>query len=306
MKRVFVLFLSWCVLFQSIAIVAAPAASAEEKEQIVLLPIRGQGLTENEMSLYRDAVAQGLSTNYTVKYGDQVDKVVQDIFAEESKSGLECDESRCYRDIATMLNVKLIAKATIIPRASDYQISMVIYNVYENKSVMTKVSFCKKCEPDQLVEKLVVLASAGKNDISGVPLADERSAAAERIAAAERERLAVEEGTAAAERERIATEEGKTEMGRTAARERKSADDRKLAAERERVAAAERERTAAAERTAVAEGGPKEKGGVRWYWYLLGIAVAGGAAAALGGGGGGGSSATTTTTTNPGTVNVSW
>lgn len=167
-KKVFALLLAWCVLFQSTAVVVVSAASEEaQKEQIVLLPIRGQGMTENELSLYRDAVAQGLFSNYSVKYGEQVDKVIQDIFAEESMSGLECDESRCYRDIATMLNVKLIAKATIIPQAGNYQISMVIYNVYENKAVMTKVDVCKKCEIDQLLKRLVTLASAGKSGISG-------------------------------------------------------------------------------------------------------------------------------------------
>lgn len=179
MKKVFVLFLAWCVLFQSSAVVVASAASEDmQKEQIVLLPIKGQGLTETELSFYRDAVAQGLSTDYLVKYGEQVDKVIEDIFAEESKSGLECDESRCYRDIATVLNVKLIAKATVIPRAPDYQISMVIYNVYENRSVMTKVDICKKCSVDQLLKRLVAMASAGavKSNVSGTSAIAEKKA----------------------------------------------------------------------------------------------------------------------------------
>jgi len=48
------------------------------------------------------------------------------------------------------------------------------------------------------------------------------------------------------------------------------------------------------------------KKGVKWYWYVLGVAVIAGVAAAAGGGGGG-SSTTTTTTTNPtGTVTATW
>ncbi len=175
MKKGFILFLAYCVLFQSTAFAASSAAPVgEQKEQIVLLPVRGQGMTESELSLYRDAVAQGLSSHYTVKYGEQVDKVIQDIFAEESKSGLECDESRCYRDIATMLNVKLIAKTTIIPRSGDFHVSIVIYNVYENTSVSTKVDVCKKCETDQLLKKLVALSGSdsGKGGIAGASAAE--------------------------------------------------------------------------------------------------------------------------------------
>lgn len=160
-NKLFSLLLSFCVLLQSSGLVPAWGATSDDrKEQIVLLPVRGQGMTEGELSLYRDAVAQGLSSIYTVKYGEQVDRVIQEVFAEESKSGLECDEGHCYRDIATMLNAKLVAKTTIIPRNGDYQISMIVYDVYENNSVATKVDVCKKCESDQLMKMLVALAAS--------------------------------------------------------------------------------------------------------------------------------------------------
>lgn len=287
MKKVFILFLAWCVLFQSTAFTAAYAASQEvQKESIVLLPINGQGMSENELAFFRDAVAKGLSSNYTIKYGEQVDKVVQDIFAEESKTGLDCDQTRCYRDIATMLKVNLIAKATIIPLGGDYQVSLVVYNVYENKSVMTQADVCEKCGRKQLVDKLVELASGGKGGGALTPAA----MAEAKAKAAEAERRAKAEAKA--------EEERNAEEIRKAARERLSAAEQQRKEEAERKAAAqqkaEADRKAKADRMA-AEEATSGEGGVKWYWWALGALAVGGIAAAAGGskGGGGGSSNST-------------
>jgi hypothetical protein len=45
------------------------------------------------------------------------------------------------------------------------------------------------------------------------------------------------------------------------------------------------------------------KKGIKWYWYVIGVAVIAGAAAAAGGGGGGGS---TTTPSSTGSVTGTW
>jgi len=47
------------------------------------------------------------------------------------------------------------------------------------------------------------------------------------------------------------------------------------------------------------------KTGVKWYWYLIGLAVIGGAIAAAGGGGGGGGGSSTPPITT-GTVTGTW
>jgi hypothetical protein len=137
------------------------------KPALVLLPITAQGLSEVEISINRDIVAEGLSDRYDVKYGEQTDKIIEEIFKSHSSESLECDESKCYRDVATALNTSLIGKATIILANGNYRISIVVYNVYENKAEMSRTATCEKCGPGDLEAKLKETAGMKVAEKSG-------------------------------------------------------------------------------------------------------------------------------------------
>lgn len=161
MKRVFSIFLAGFFALSNFAWAANDSASADAKtrrEAIVLLPVKGAGLLESELSIYRDSVADGLGNRYTVKFGEQVDKVIKEVFDAESKENLECDETRCYKDIAAALNVQLVAKASVFKSGENFQLSLVIYNVLENRAEETKTDYCTKCNSIELSQKLKAMA----------------------------------------------------------------------------------------------------------------------------------------------------
>jgi hypothetical protein len=206
------LILLFTTIFPAGAFAAEPATPSAKsgKPAIILLPVTSQGLTDIEKSLARDSVAEGLSLKYEVKYGEQTDQIIEEIFKSHSAETLECDESKCYRDVAVALNAQLIGKATIMLSHGNYRISLVVYNVAENKSEMTRSGSCDNCSASEMEAKL--------KELCGGQIA--------------------------------------------------------------------------------------EKGGVRWYWWVLGALVLGGAAATAGGGGGSGASSGNTGSL--GTVHAAW
>jgi hypothetical protein len=143
-------------------------AEVAGKPSIVLLPITGQGLSAVELSVYRDALAESLGDRYDVKYGEQTDKIIEEVFKAHSSETLECDESKCYRDVATALNTSLVGKATVIQRGNNYHISVVVYNVYENKAVFSRTATCDGCNAGDLEAKLKETAGGKVADKGGV------------------------------------------------------------------------------------------------------------------------------------------
>ena len=148
-------FFLFTAIFPAGAIAAeGPNPTKPEKPSIVLLPITGQGFSNMELSLYRDTLAESFGEIYDVKYGEQTDRIIEEIFKSHSAEALECDESKCYRDVAAALNTSLIGKATIIMSGTDYRISVVVYDVYENKAIMSRTATCSKCDAGQFEAKL--------------------------------------------------------------------------------------------------------------------------------------------------------
>jgi hypothetical protein len=129
------------------------------KPGIVLLPVSGQGLSESDLSIYRSALAEALGEKYNVKFGEQTDQIISEVFKSHSAESLECDESKCYRDVAVALNVTLIAKGMISKAGNDYKISVVIYNVLENRAEQSRVAVCESCGLEKMLEKLKVTAA---------------------------------------------------------------------------------------------------------------------------------------------------
>ena len=165
LKKPFSLALAFFFLFTAIfptgAFAVEPVKPAQQggKPAIILLPITSQGLSDIEKSLARDNIAEGLSDKYEVKYGEQTDQIISEIFKAHSEESLECDESKCYRDVATALNAQLIGKATILLSKGNYRISFVVYNVAENKAEMTRSGSCDNCGSSEMEAKLKELSS---------------------------------------------------------------------------------------------------------------------------------------------------
>ncbi|MBI3794726.1 MAG: fibronectin type III domain-containing protein [Nitrospinae bacterium] len=143
-----------------------PAAEAKpavpEKPVVVLLPITMKGVSDMELSVFRDALAESLSAKYQVKYGEQTDKIIEEIFKSHAADSLESDESVSYKDVVATLDATLIGKATIFEKDGDYHISVIVYNVNENKAEVSRTANCEKCTTAELETKLKETASGVK------------------------------------------------------------------------------------------------------------------------------------------------
>ncbi|MBI3677406.1 MAG: PEGA domain-containing protein [Proteobacteria bacterium] len=165
--------LALLLFFSTTCFTASPAYSADKKAKqttpadkpkdgkptLILLPVSGKGVEGDDLNFFRTTVAQGLGKNYTVKYGEQTDNIIKQIFDEHSRESLDCDESKCYRDIATALHADLIGKASVVKNGRDYNLSIEVYNVYENKSEYAKTDVCEGCNSKALKEALTALSA---------------------------------------------------------------------------------------------------------------------------------------------------
>src|ERR1017187_10256264 len=74
----------------------------EEKERLVLMPLRLGEEDQKLQGAIETALVEGLQRKYEVFSGEQVAKKAREIFNKESHNlkHKECDETRCLQDIA--------------------------------------------------------------------------------------------------------------------------------------------------------------------------------------------------------------
>ncbi len=160
-SRIFLTFLSFLVAFPSVSPVFA--ASADKfKENIVLMPVRGIKLSQMELSTYRTAIAESLGKDYTVYSGDEVDRVIEEIFEKESRENIECDTEKCFQDIAIAFQSELIASTTVLPKEETHLLKFEIINILDNKVIVARTETCEKCGAGEIIDMLKTMAAGKK------------------------------------------------------------------------------------------------------------------------------------------------
>ncbi len=160
-NRIFLSFLSFLVVFPSISPVFA--ASADKfKEPIVLMPVRGIKLSQMELSTYRTAIAESLGTKYTVYSGDEVDRVIEEIFEKESRENIDCDTEKCFQEIAITFQSELIASTTVLPKEKTHLLKFEIINILDNKVIVARTETCDKCGAGEIIDMLKTMAAGEK------------------------------------------------------------------------------------------------------------------------------------------------
>lgn len=125
------------------------AQSAYAKEVAVLLPVVGP-LTPYEQAELSKEAAQTFSSRFELKYGDEVDHFVKQVFQDESKKK-DCDEANCYRRIAAQYHAeKIVALRVAQVEKGRYLVTSHLYDVPTGEMTASQKMECAQCSFEKL------------------------------------------------------------------------------------------------------------------------------------------------------------
>lgn len=136
-----------------------------KKERLVLMPMRLDEANSNLLTAMESSLVEGLQHKYVVYSGERVQKKVREVFNKESRRAkTECDETRCFQDIAITFQAELIAVANVTRLDDGYFLSFKVQNVFDDKVVYSKSLPCERCSAYVVVEKLKSLIGDGQRE----------------------------------------------------------------------------------------------------------------------------------------------
>ena len=134
-------------IFTAVALLLSSVVYANEIA--VLLPITGP-MTPFEKSELSKELITGLSTKFELEYGEEVDRFVKQVFREESKKN-DCDESNCYRRIASLYHAgKIVAFRVTEIEKGRYLVTSHLYDVPAGEMVSSQKEECNQCSFEKL------------------------------------------------------------------------------------------------------------------------------------------------------------
>jgi len=135
----------------------------ENKERLVLMPLRVPDEDKNLSGAMETALIKGLQQKYEVLSGEPVAKKAHEIFMKESRSShLVCDEIKCMQRIAEAFQSELIAVAIVSKQGRDYFLALNIRNIFDDKAVYSESFPCKDCDEAQVMQKLKLLSGTAE------------------------------------------------------------------------------------------------------------------------------------------------
>jgi hypothetical protein len=152
--------------------VCPAAVFAADKEPVVLMPLRATGVDRSYYQPMESALAEGLSSKYTVFAGKRVADKVEEIFkkvSEETAAGKECDDTKCLQNIAIEFQTELVSTTTILKNPSGFFLTLNVVNVLEDKVVFSRSETCEGCTEFQVIELLKGMANGGNGVIASAP-----------------------------------------------------------------------------------------------------------------------------------------
>jgi hypothetical protein len=149
------------LLYLALFILGFTATQAHAAERVVLLPITGELLASEKSQLAAEA-AKALSWQYKIIQGDKVNQFVTKVFREESKK-LDCDETSCYRRIASEFKADKIVAIKIAKVASgQYLVTFNLYDVATGEVSHSRKTECTECGYSKLLAAVQSMLASQK------------------------------------------------------------------------------------------------------------------------------------------------
>lgn len=171
--RVIFSLMSCCVLSSGV--------SAEDKPNLVLLPVVVSSQDQEFISEYGSALQQGLQQRYTVFYGSKVEKEL-----EKEYGKIDCDTETCNQNVAIAFNGELIADGSVKKTSKGYVLKLVIKNVFSDQVIETETQACFDCDELMVINKLKAIGAADSKAIAAVSNAGANTSAAASYGSGER------------------------------------------------------------------------------------------------------------------------
>ena len=142
------------------------ALSAEEKPRLILLTVKGEGLTLAARSNIRVAIEKALKTRYTVYSGSQVDDKIEREFVKQCRihyDDAEMASSECMKEVAGFFVADYIATPQISPQDGGYLLTLEIRDAYTSESYDPYSDNCIGCKIIDLADafRAMILTDAG-------------------------------------------------------------------------------------------------------------------------------------------------
>ena len=142
------------------------ALSAEEKPRLILLTVKGEGLTLAARSNIRVAIEKALKTRYTVYSGSQVDDKIEREFVKQCRihyDDAEMVSSECMKEVAGFFVADYIATPQISPQDGGYLLTLEIRDAYTSESYDPYSDNCIGCKIIDLADafRAMILNDAG-------------------------------------------------------------------------------------------------------------------------------------------------
>jgi len=147
-RRIIALVLSFLIAY-------SPLLAAKTRERVVLMPVKGAGLSALELSAYRAAIMEGLGRKYDVLSDTEVDSVIREV----AGAGMDCKTVECQQDVALTLQTELIATSTVLKKAGQYLLRMEVVNIFDNKVIYSRSEPCEACKEGQVLDTLKAMAA---------------------------------------------------------------------------------------------------------------------------------------------------
>ena len=142
-------------LLLSFLIAYSPLIAFAAKDRVVLMPVKGEGLSALELSAYRAAIMDGLRKKFDVLTDTEVDSVIREV----AGASMECKTVECQQDVALTLQTELIATSTVLKKAGQYLLRMEVVNVFDNKVIYSRSEPCEACREGQVLDTLKAMAA---------------------------------------------------------------------------------------------------------------------------------------------------
>ncbi len=131
-----------------------PVYSGVSQEELIFLPIKTETLDKFEKEFYEAVFIESLAKKNTVYSGPKVLEKIDKI----GSSKQICTSKDCLRQVALEFNGSLIGQAKIEKDNQNlYTISFIVKDIFEDKTIYSKTSFCDNCNKADISQKIKTL-----------------------------------------------------------------------------------------------------------------------------------------------------
>ena len=143
MKKTFQTFLALTLSFLSFM---QTPAFAQQRENIVLLPIEVSPEYQLQKDVIGAEIQKSLSKNFNVFYGEAVEQALEQEYKKE-----DCTAESCVQNVAILFNGEIVVDASLQAIGNDSYLTMRFLNVLTGELEAIKNEVCEACSAPDLV-----------------------------------------------------------------------------------------------------------------------------------------------------------